>query len=307
MRPLVAFLTGFCFIVATLTVQAWNKPTHMAVAAIAYADLNEQNPAVITKVVELLKQHPQFESKWAPKLKQVSAQDQGLYLFMLAARWSDDVRGDANYDKPEWHYVDIPYRPGEAGPQNPPNEGILIALPENRSIANSADAEVKARAIALCWMLHLMGDVHQPLHSTTLVTKQFPEPEGDRGGTRFCIRVSPGRSTISLHEFWDNLILGSDKFRTVRNAATLLRNMPDLTRDTFAEQLAVKQFEDWALASYKVAVDKVYLEGKLQGNKDKNNGLVLPADYKGPAKETAKRQIMLAGYRISDAMVELFR
>ena len=305
-RALAAFLSGICFMAATPTVQAWNKPTHMVTAAIAYADLKERNPAVITKVIEVLKQHPQFESKWAPKLKQVSAQDRDLYLIMLAARWSDDIRGDTNYDKPEWHYFDIPYRPGEAPPQNPPNEGILKALPENFSTVNSADANLEARAIALCWILHLIGDIHQPLHSTTLITKQFPEPEGDRGGTRFYIRVSPGCSTISLHEFWDDLILGSDKFQAVRNVATLLRSRPDLTRETFAKQLAVKQYNDWALASYNLATDKIYNKGKLQGSNDKNNGVVLPADYKGPAKKAAEIQVVLAGYRISDAMVELF-
>ena len=72
MRAQIALLSGICFVAATLTVQAWNKPTHMISAAIAYADLNERNPAVITKIVEVLKRHPQFESKWAPKLKQAS-------------------------------------------------------------------------------------------------------------------------------------------------------------------------------------------------------------------------------------------
>ena len=91
----------------------------MTSAAIAYADLKDRNPAVLVKVVEVLKQHPQFESKWASKLNQVSAGDRDLYLFMLAARWPDDARGDSNYDHPTWHYVDIPYHPGDANAEIP--------------------------------------------------------------------------------------------------------------------------------------------------------------------------------------------
>ncbi len=306
MKAVVGFFSGICIVAATLTVEAWNKPTHMVSAAIAYADLNDRNLAVMPKVIEALNHHPHFESKWAPKLKQVLPRDRNLYLFMLAARWSDDVRGDSNYDKPERHYVDIPYRPREAPSQNPPNEGILRALPKNRSTVKSADAGAKARAIALCWVLHLEGDIHQPLHTCTLVTQQFPAPEGDRGGTRFYIRELLGRSTISLHQLWDGLILGSDRFQSVRNAATLLSNRPDVKRAAFTSQLAVNEFNDWALDSYNVAIDKVYVNGNLQGSKDNKNGVVLPADYKGPAKKTAERQIVLAGYRISDTMVELF-
>jgi hypothetical protein len=69
---LVAFLTGTCFIAATPTLQAWNKPTHMVTAAIGYADLNEQNSPIMTKIVQVLKKHPQYKSLWADKLSLVS-------------------------------------------------------------------------------------------------------------------------------------------------------------------------------------------------------------------------------------------
>ncbi len=182
MRAIIAFLSGICFLLATPTVQAWNKPGHMTSAAIAYADLKDRNPAVLVKVFEVLKQHPQFQSKWADKLSQVPADDRDLYVFMLAARWPDDARGNPQYDRPVWHDVNIPYRPGEVAIEIPQGADILKAFPENQSIAKSTEADAKARAVAVCWMLHLIGDVHQPLHTTKLVTERFPEPEGDRGG-----------------------------------------------------------------------------------------------------------------------------
>jgi hypothetical protein len=305
MRALVAFLSGICFIAATLTVQAWNKPTHMISAAIAYADLNEQNPAVITKIIQVLKKHPQYKSLWEGKLSQVSNEDRDLYLFTLAARWPDDVRNKyPEYDHHLWHYVNIPYRPGEAQGMIPEGEGIIKAFPENLSTLNSTTSDDQARAVALCWVFHLIGDIHQPLHSIAIFTQQFPK--GDEGGSIFYI-LPPNGKPISLHKLWDDLILGyKNDFREARNKATVLRNNADLKRAKFAEQLAVKQFNDWAVEGYNLAIERAYYKGTLKGSTDKENGAPLPENYTKGAKETAERQIVLSGYRISDAIVELF-
>lgn len=305
MSSLIALFAVIYCLLASPTVQAWNKPTHMVSAAIAYAELKERNPDVLIKVIEVLKQHPHFNDDWAPNLEQVSADERDLYLFMLAAKWSDDVRTKhKEYNRPAWHYVNIPYRPGEAPGTIPPGGSIISAFWENRSTVQSAAADDKARAVALCWMLHLIGDIHQPLHTVKLVTEQFPE--GDRGGTRFYV-LAPSGKTISLHKLWDDLIIGPKTgFRGAKNEATLLRNQPDLKRMNFAKQLAVKPFDEWAVETYNTAVERAYNKGTLQGSNDKNNGVVLPSDYPDQAKETAERQIVLSGYRISDAMVEVF-
>jgi len=150
-------------------------------------------------------------------------------------------------------------------------------------------------------MLHLIGDIHQPLHTVKLVTDTYPEPRGDRGGNSFSVRVTPDRSAIKLHAFWDGLILGSPRFRAVRNKASTLRNNPHLRRQDFTEQLAVPGFTDWAIAAYNIAVDQAYLKGSLR-----DDGAVLPPGYKDKAKGTAKRQIVLSGYRIADALVDVF-
>lgn len=177
---------------------------------------------------------------------------------------------------------------------------------KNRSIAKSRAADEKTRAVAVCWMFHLISDVHQPLHTIKLVTKQFPEPKGDRGGSGFYVRETPSGSTISLHHLWDGLIIGSDKFQAVRNEATTLPKKPGLKRVNMAEELAVKSFKDWALRSYTVAVEQAYRKGNLRGSAIKDDGAVLPSDYVDKAKKVAERQFVLSGYRISDAMVEMF-
>jgi S1/P1 Nuclease len=92
-----------------------------------------------------------------------------------------------------WYKLsDLPYKPaGQPASVKtvaPPPENILNAYPRNLEIVRST-APNNERAVALCWVFHLLGDAHQPLHTTKLFTTQFPAPEGDRGGTRFYIRV----------------------------------------------------------------------------------------------------------------------
>jgi hypothetical protein len=92
----------------------------------------------------------------------------------------------------------------------------------------------------MCWVFHLIGDAHQPLHVTQLFTTQFPK--GDRGGNKFLIRAKEGASSITLHQYWDDLIIGSDRFQSVRNKATELRNRPELAKDKLHE-LKDEKFE----------------------------------------------------------------
>jgi hypothetical protein len=284
----------------------------MVSGAIAYADLKQASPETLARVIALLKMHPHFATKWAPRLAQLhlSPEEQELYLFMLAARWPDDMRGDAAFHHGAWHYINLPYKP-EGQPASvqtvdPQAENILQAYQTNLDILGST-APASAKAVALCWIFHLIGDVHQPLHTIILFTTQFPAPDGDRGGTRFSIRVREGARTISLHAFWDDLIFGSERFQSVRNRATALRLQPDHARAQLPE-LQETSFERWARQeSFNLAKDHAYRNGQLQGSRDQDNGAVLPADYIATVKPLAERRMVLAGYRLADVLTQIAR
>src|SRR5262244_3450674 len=160
---------------------AWDKAGHMVSGAIAYADLKQTSPQTLARVVALLKTHPHFETKWAPRLQQsgLSPEEQDLYLFMLAARWPDDMRKDPAFHHGAWHYINLPYQP-EGQPASlqtvdPLPDNILRAYQTNLDLLWST-AQEATRAVALCWVFHLIGDVHQPFHIVALFTRQFPPP-----------------------------------------------------------------------------------------------------------------------------------
>jgi hypothetical protein len=278
----------------------------MVIGEITYNDLKRSDPAALARVIALFKQHPQFPS-WSGQMDAIGLKDEDrdLYLFLMAGRWADDIRGNPQFDRPEWHYVNFPYRPGALQqPPAPTETSILTAYELNRQIVESPTATDPEKAVALTWLFHLVGDVHQPLHTVKLVTDLYPE--GDRGGTRFYIRVTPASSTISLHKFWDDLILGSDNVQTVRNTATALRNRPELNRAALAE-MTNRRFLDWAgIESLGLAQAVVYRGGKLPASADRAAGAVLPADYPRAVKPIAERRAALAGYRMADLLAGWF-
>lgn len=292
---------------------AWNKAGHMVTGAIAYSVLKQDSPPTIDKVVAVLKKHPAYEKRWQKMIHQpyVPEGDRNLYLFMLAARWPDDARGDPTFYPPDlhrdrWHYINLPYKP-----DGQPDD-VQTAPPDEISIFRGYEANLARlgtttpdtdRAVALCWIFHLIGDVHQPLHTTSLFTTQFQKEDGkligDRGGTRFYIRAREEGSVISLHKLWDDLILGSDRFLDTRNEAIKLRLRPEFARDKLTE-LAETEFTHWASKeSLPLAREVVYRQGRLPGSSVKSEAPVLHEEYTGAAKAVAERRVVLAGYRLA--------
>ena len=166
-----------CLVLVTLAVpaaSAWNIPGHMLSAAITYQILQQENPQTIQKVKAVLEKHPWYANQWQTRLPVVPVADHGLVLFMQASRWADDVRRQGKaQNRPSWHYINLPFKPdgqpADVQMREPEPVNILTALAENENVVkNENDSERKA--IALTWLFHLVGDIHQPLHTTQLFT-----------------------------------------------------------------------------------------------------------------------------------------
>jgi len=295
-RPLILACT---VLLAAESGLAWNRAGHMVTAALAFDDLQRSAPAAIARVVAILRQHPQYESHWKQQLMGRSAEDQGRLLFMLAARWPDDIRGDKAFDHPMWHYIDYPYKP-PAQPDSvpvptPAGENIVEAFQQNVAVVRSA-TEDGQKAVALCWIFHLMGDAHQPLHTVSLFTTEFPD--GDRGGNLFFIRPDPSRSTTqNLHAYWDNILLTDDRYEPARELALRLEKRSARAPGKFP---AESHFTKWTRESFDLAVSAAYRKGKLGITTNRNLGTPLPRDYHSSAERVAERQVVLVGHRLAD-------
>ena len=297
------------------TAVAWNIPGHMLSGTIAYQVLQQENPQTIDKVKAVLEKHPWYANQWQARLQDVPVADHDLVLFMQAARWADDIRRkDKQHHRAPWHYINWPFKP-EGQPasvqiREPEPVNILTAMAENESVVkNENDPERKA--IALAWLFHLVGDIHQPLHTAQLFTVDYPK--GDRGGNEICVRVTQAGQPMDLHRFWDGVITSSSNLTRLRNEATALRNRQEFQRSQLTE-LASTDFESWAKESFEIATKIAYRNGGRIGIPKGGNmdcamvaaAPVLPAGYVVSASRIADRRMILAGYRLADLLTRAY-
>jgi S1/P1 Nuclease len=234
---------------------------------------------------------------------------------MQAARLPDDIRFDGQaIPRGSWHYINWAFKPeGQpASVQIKDREPVNIPteLAENQSMVKN-DNDPQRKAIALAWLFHLIGDIHQPLHTAQLFTVDYPQ--GDKGGNEICIRVTQTGQPMDLHRFWDGVITSSQNLTRLRNKATVLRNRQEFQRSQLTE-LASTDFESWAKESFEIATKIAYRNGGRIGI-SKGAAMdctmvaaapVLPPGYVVNASWIARRRMILVGYRLADLLQRLW-
>ncbi len=208
---------------------AWNESGHRQIALSAYERLP---PAERAAWLAVLQRHPRYREDFLGRLPPRLAPGQrGAWLFSQAAVWPDIARGQPRYHRADWHYVNqrLELRRaglGECPPiapvERPASEAQVHHLPAAlewaRATLRRQSAPAAQQAIALSWLLHLVGDAHQPLH-TVAVFGEGRLREGDRGGN--LVRVRGGKT---LHHYWDGL-LGDG--RSMRSVYARARRLPE--------------------------------------------------------------------------------
>ena len=284
---------------------AWNRAGHMVSGAIAYRELLARDPAAARRAVEILRAHPAYQSRWLPMITAHGMADHDILLFMLAARWPDDVR-DEPYDHPTWHYINLPVVPPRDTTRPPVNTSgeLVVETAHNLAVLRDPESADADKAIALAWVLHLVGDIHQPLHATNFFSTRWPQ--GDRGGNSMFIRATPTSQSINLHSFWDGLIIGSDDTRSTMNRAIALRAAHPA--GTLAAQITILSPMAWAAdESLPLARQHAYLDGGLGAGTVRDSATVLPAAYAANAQRVAEERVTLAGYRMGALLAQALK
>lgn len=230
---------------------------------------------------------------------------EGSHRFAESAAWSDDIKGAAWLAFNEWHFYDHYYvkdfTPGPL-PDNPTN--IVWAMKECMKTLKGKDDDRSVRKLGKSFMLrflfHLVGDVHQPLHNASLVSAEFPK--GDRGGNSFKIDMPGSRD---LHTLWDKALgrlpqmstpLKDADYHKIDNYAEQL--MKQFPKSSFADELKETGFDKWSLAGLDDAKNYVYEGIKTNGKPTE--------EYLNRGYQRASQLITLAGYRLSDLLVDIY-
>ena len=291
---------------AAPSASAWNSTGHMVVADIAYDHLTPKTKA---SVDALLMRHRDY-TLWMSEMP-AGYTDKARFAFFKAATWPDDIRGTPE-SNPSWHYIDQPviapgYTPDPAAVRVvTPNAETQIGA--ETTLLDSPAASAPERAVALCWVEHLIGDIHQPLHASALFSPQFPH--GDKGGNDEALApgavagdpLESAAHPHKLHALWDDL-LGStlDPVQIQKIAATL--ETPRYGPQAFPQLVAHPQVHEWVLESSGLAQKDVYLNETLPMTPNGDGTEVtLPPGYLTTAHTVADQQIALAGLRLANTL-----
>ena len=196
MRHLIA---AAIIISASSSVFAWSEPGHKIIGSIAFRQLTADEQA---KIVAMLEKHPRWKEDFKSKMPETES-EQSEWIFQQASVWPDIARGFSGEARREffrgpWHYIDLPTfltpedRTALAGTLtenislDPPateqeNMNVVQVLRLARRLLADKSASDEKKAVMLCWVMHDVGDIHQPLHSTALYSQNL-FPTGDRGG-----------------------------------------------------------------------------------------------------------------------------
>ena len=259
---------------------AWGDEGHRVVALIARSYLA---PEVRTKVDAILASDPDA----------LTASDMAS-----RATWADAWRGAGHRETASWHFVDLeitapdlrsacfgfpaPANPASAGPAQ---DCVVDKVREFTVELASPRTPRPERVLALKYLLHLVGDLHQPLHSSD---------NQDRGGN--CVLVSLGGArTVNLHAWWDTVVVGELGGDPVALASSLRAR---ITR----AQLALWRTGDagsWAQEAFGIARATAYRIGSPPGCNLDAAPIPLPAGYDSAARAAAAIQLERAGVRLA--------
>lgn len=279
---------------------AWNGAGHRLVAAIAW---EKMTPEARETAAWLLHRHPDH-ARW---LKRAGEQERERGAFIEAATWPDDIRKDKRFysagkEEPtptlpgfpdmerrgNWHYVNIPLEAGALGRK--PLSGLLDRQLDAtaETLGRAANPEVE-RAYALPWLIHLVGDAHQPLHASARLDA---EGRWDKLGNALEVSnpYNSRKPVSSLHAFWDDLP-GPPWLRGERLDAAAKALMA-----TYPADAGATSSWRWIEESWQIARDNGYPAG------DGATPIPLSEAFYESSREIANRRVAQAGYRLADLL-----
>ena len=247
-------LIGFLSIALVPSAHAWGCKGHQAVALIAETHLTPHARDMALSILNAVPIDPTL-----PRYCGAT----GLDPFADASTWPDDIRR-SRPDTPPWHFIDIPRGAPKSDLEKycPPQEGcVTSALAEQVRVLRDPNSSAQAKADALRFIIHFVGDIHQPLHAIT---------NNDMGGN--CVPVTyfgiapvennPGSGSFhpNLHSIWDtDIVEHLSPGETSSQLASALDKKFDAKISDWMKQPA--DFEAWAWESHELAEKVTY--GKL--------------------------------------------
>jgi hypothetical protein len=299
-----SLLVAAAILITVPTAWGWGCKGHQVVASIAENHLTPRTRAMVSDILAA--------DPISPTLSRYCKQT-GLDAFADSSTWADDER-EVRPDTAPWHFIDIPRsaRESDVAKYCPPATGCVTSvLAAQLRVLRDPKASAQARGDALRFVIHFVGDIHQPLHAST---------NNDLGGN--CVPVSffgrspapsrPGSATFdpNLHEVWDVEII--ERFSPGESPAQVAKELDQKFRTRESSWQSPTDFVAWAWESHQLADSTAY--GKLPRSipietprpvtscAASDNAAVdehLDAAYQSASAPAVQEQLVKAGIRLS--------
>lgn len=333
-NPCMRYLAFLLALIVAPSAFGWGKMGHLMVDAVAYSQLT---PAARAQVDHLLTLNPSY-LEWTGEKGEARGESTRLRAFMLAGVWADDIKSAPGYtdegdrqDAPDagadkgyadhlrhryWHYINIPISSDGTKLEEPRAPNVLTQITAFRAVLADPAADADHKSYALTWLLHLVGDVHQPLHDVSRFTHD--QPDGDAGGNRVQLLCPPhlhgqgdrqhrGFCPRELHAFWDDLPgdqeLGEAAWQghtdLIPLALSNVRKLPPAD----AQRAQIDDPRVWVKEGVLLA-QKVVYSGPIG---DGPGPYAIDVAYHERARQVAAQQIVLAGTRLARLLNEQLR
>jgi hypothetical protein len=246
---------------------AWGREGHRIIASLAQQRLAATNPEALKAIRKLIGPHRSLAelSACADDIRDYARRRTSS----LSSNCLIDERDIARYSNTEsWHFINLP---------TASRGSITSRIDFFTEQLGSTRLTNRTRAVALMFLTHLVGDVHQPLHAISR--------NGDKGGNSVFVRI--GRRVMTLHAAWDTVLVDGRSTPSVVDAD---RRTP----------------EAWAWESFELARTIAY-RGVPDRSSSPSNPIVLPSEYRSRAEACIQNRLYVAGIRLADLIANALR
>ncbi|MGH8228789.1 MAG: S1/P1 nuclease [Steroidobacteraceae bacterium] len=267
MKGLIAAVIAGALLSSPTAAWAWGAEGHRIVALIAADGLT---PAAHAEVADLL----------GPDARTAME---------AASTWADEIRPERPQTE-RWHFVDIELSAqGYVAERDcPAGDCVVAQIEKDERILTNVRFGKRRRAEALRFLIHFVGDIHQPLHCAD---------DHDAGGNE--VRVILGGEDSNLHEVWDTTLVAALGKDPAAVATALEARITPRERRAWSRGGAA----DWANESFAIAKRDIY--GPLRGALRSTAPIRLPDDYEIRERPLVATQLEKAGVRLAMVLNEV--
>lgn len=285
-----------------ISLNAWWDPGHLVTAMIAYMNLEESAKKRVDELTKNLQRDYPY-----------------INHFATTGPWPDDLKAEGVRTYDTWHYTNIPLnRSGLALPDKQ-NVDVIWAINQMVRVLKSSRPRDVDRARHLGFLVHFVGDIHQPLHSTSVHDNELPA--GNVGGNAFPLQGK----WHNLHQLWDDgcgyLSSYNDinpyGIRKIALTQEEIKRLEGLAKEIMKEYpkesitgLELMDPDFWALESHKLAIKYGY-QG-VNGEDETGRRIFLrPNDtpskvYLENGQKVVKERLATAGYRLAALLNDIY-